>query len=294
MARHLNRKYKCKLAENGIKDLTDSIKDKVIDKTYNHTTNIINNIETQQNIETQNIQNIINNIIVGGTSLLTHEAIVDLIKPIIQEAKYGRYSHLDKHIIDDNRNSLSIQDVYVMTDRLTTTTDDKTFMDAYYLYDSNEKRFMMRFDKIDDQGYNHKWQWRICEYDDIYNDILHQLQENVFIEIERKYNAEYIETGNTINLVNLYKILKCCKITPLCKSARNDNQLLLMSFDPEYNDCTNINVCDTLEKLYEDTNVKIDEYILFLDTVKDTIRSNGKSTFEMIKKKILEFAKLTL
>lgn len=304
--RHFNRKFKCSVNGNDGVELNDDIIQKVLDRSYNSskenilisTSNIVQNIETQNNIQkhenVQNIQNIITNIMIGGTSLLTHESIVNLIKPIIQEAKYGRYSQLDKHIIDDDRTKLSMQDVYMMTDRLTKTTDDKTFLDAYYLYDYSEKRFMMRFDKVDDDGYQHKWHWRICEYDDIYNDILHQLQENVFVDIERKYNSEYMETHSTENLINLYKILKCCKIKPLCKSARNDNQLIYMSLDPEYDNCADILVCDTLEKLYDDTNVNIEEYIMFVDTIKDTIRSNGASTFEMIKNKILEFAKLTM
>lgn len=258
--RHINRKFSCMKGIN--------------DNTANSNTPTINNI---------NFMNI---------NIMTNEMFVKMMKSFVKETKFGKYNTLDKFLIDSDRISLNCTDVLQMTDNITRTNDTEYFSDAFYLYDPINHDFMMRSDKYEDDSYKHKWQWNKCEYEDIQEDIKKQLTDNVFIELERKFNKVYMIDGSNANqLTTLYKLMKFCEILPICKTALNDNQLVYISYEPEYHKCDTNDICKTLAQMYDDTLIRIEDYYQLRDLIKSTIKTNGTSTFNMIKVKISEFAK---
>jgi len=286
MRKHLNRKKLCQLTEDGILDLTEEIKEQILSLSYvknkKHYYDVVHDLTPPQ--VTNNFTSIVNIMINGQCNIMNNQIIVDAITPHVDKLKYGQGKVFDRlnvyqQKIEDTDHILCEEDVYTMTRDITETRDKRRLTDAYYSFDVKNKTYYIRTD--DD---HHKWIWTPCLIEDIFSDIIVQLKEYVFISAEVKLNNEYNEDKIVAlpKLTEFYKILKYLLMKPLCCSARFDNHILFMSSDEEHFVFNGYELCDELNKLFNETQIDAWEMMQCREKIADLIRTNGETTFEMI------------
>jgi hypothetical protein len=289
MKNHMNRKNPCKIHKDGI-FLTDTIKTDVLNCDYKHIQQ--NSHITPPDVKEKHETTICNNntylthtIIHQQCNILTHQDLVSMVLPHVKSLKYGQSKVFDRlntfqqHVEDEQH--IDHKDVLTMTNDITQTRDVQTLTDAYYSFNKVNRNYVRRIDGVG----KHDWTWQPCDYEDILTEIVEQLKEYVFVAYEVKLNNHFMENRESSQLINFYKINKYFLIKPRCVSARHDNQALFFNTDEEYDEHPGtIELCDELNKFFDNTIVDPWEMKEFLDKIKHLIQSNAETTYNMIEK----------
>jgi hypothetical protein len=299
MRRHLNRSTPCQMHQIGV-FLTDTIKEDVLQCNYIHAKQeqIPEIVHEKTNKETKNETTIFNTTytVIQQCNILTNQDLVSLIYPHIKSLKYGQSKIFDRlnpfqQQVEDEKH-IDHKDVLTMTNDITQTRDDQTLTDAYYGFNKVNLNYVKRIDGIEGK---HHWTWQPCLYSDILSEIVEQLKEYVFVAYEVKLNNNFKENGDSMQLINFYKINKYLYIKPLCCTARHDNQVLFFNTDEEYDDNPGtIELCDELNALFDNTNVDLWEMKDFLEKIEHLIQSNAGTTYDMIIKLVCNVGNITV
>ena len=305
---HFKRKRPCKLAADGVL-LTDEIKELVITNSYrphnpsiNNSSQQIINIEksevnqiTTNNNKTEIHNNIIVQYIIDGK--LNSIDVIQKLENHVIDQKYGSdilNGRLDdlRYDIVENGYTFADNDLMIMTNKLTECLDHKNLTDAYYSYDSKTFTYCIRCDE-DSSNNTQKWFWKLCTEKHILNHILMQMKELVFDDYDTQLSRQFVNDHDDQEIrhkiTEFYKILRYFMIKPKCCSARHDNEILFYTADDEYRDHTvGFDLCDTLQKMYIEVPIDVEDLFKTRDSVLEIIQTNAKSAWSIIKDKVIE------
>ena len=118
------------------------------------------------------------------------------------------------------------------------------------------------------------------------------MKELVFDDYDTQLSRQFVHDDIhdvRKKISDFYKILRYFMIKPKCCSARHDNEILFYTADDDYKDhSVGFDLCDTLQKIYYDVPIDMQDYHTTRDNLLEIIRKNAKSAWYIIKDKVIE------
>jgi len=300
-----NRKKPCKAKCNSDEgfELTDTIKQAILNSIYVSPTTQINNNCNNSTINNVQNNNILIQYIIDGK--IEPKEVISRLADHVEHYKYGDEILLkrvedirteieegsDKYVFSSDND----QDLHMITDKMTKCLDQKMFSDAYYSFSPKTFTYCMRTDEDNDDN-RHNWYWKNCSETEIVDHIMIKMKERVFDDYDTMLCRIYNDNPNKYcehKLIGFFKILKYFLIKPKCCSAAHDNEIIYYSTDDEYYnfECGTI-LKEKLISMYNGTAVDVYDMMNTRKGILKVIENNAASTWSNIKNKVLEVTKL--